>query len=186
MAQSKGVAPRANFGTPTQEAKLSSETSSDVFGLLSQTIHPSPTIRWILPAQLRSKRHKDLAFVGETFVQLREFLPNGHLQDVTAKIDLGAPILAAKVISSASEHTPILDQIIKQEQDEFSGIDGIDETHSLPPQILVISTGTSEMIFLFVKDYGIGNAQFVFAKKMLLADVSLPQRYCKHLAVDHE
>lgn len=156
-------------------------------GILSSTFSSSSTIRWIIPARIRSTSKNDIVFVGETFVQLREFLDSGQLADATAKLDFGTQILAAQVISAKLQVVPIIDLILKRERDqEQYSLDGqpIEEFH--PPQLLVLSTSSNELIYVYARENSSGDARFVFAKKSLLRGVNLPLRQCRHMAVDHE
>lgn len=156
-------------------------------GLLSRTFSSSSTIRWILPARIRSSTKNDVVFVGETFVQLREFLNSGQLADATAKLDFGTQILAARVISAKVEIVPTIDAILKQERDqEQYSIHGRPVEDSHPPQLLVLSTFSNELIYIYAKEDSSGDARFVFAKKSLLRGMTLPIRQCRHMAVDHE
>lgn len=120
-------------------------------------------------------------------MQLREFLDSGQLADATAKLDFGTQILAAQVISAKLEVVPIIDLILKRERDqEQYSLDGepIEESH--PPQLLVLSTSSNELIYVYATENSSGDARFVFAKKSLLRGVNLPLRQCRHMAVDHE
>jgi len=156
-------------------------------GILSQTLCPSPTIRWILPAKVRRKSKNDVVFVGETFVQLREFLDTGFLADITAKFDLGAQILAAKVISAPTQIATFIDQVIGQERDELRYmIKGKPIGDTQPPQILVASLVTGDLVFLYAKQYTPSDVRFVYGKRTLLGGIPLPERYGKHIAVDPE
>jgi hypothetical protein len=158
-------------------------------GLLSQTLSPSPTVRWILPARIRSKSQNDVVFVGENFVQLREALPSGYLSDVTAKLALGAGILAAKVISAKLELVPIVEQILNQTREgerERYTIKGREIDEETPPQIVLLTLATNDLVFLFAKDFAMGKTRFVYAKKPFLQNVSLAERFGAYIAVDPE
>jgi hypothetical protein len=187
MAELKSIAPTAKSQMPLSTTTKSSKFQvSEVVGILSQSLHPSPTIRLILPARIRCKAQNDVIFVGENFVQLREFLPTGQLADVTAKVDLGSQILSAKVISSKGQQESVVDQIIKQELgDECYDANSSDQV-GFPPQLLVVSTAACNVVFLFAKNRAPGSVEFVFAKRKLLADVQVEEQYAKHVAVDHE
>lgn len=147
-------------------------------GVLSQTIIPSTTIRWILPARIRHPDHNDVIFVSESFVQLREFLPTRHLADIPARLDLGCRILAAKVISYV-DATPFADQVVKQEEryEEDWKLD-------MPPQILVLALDFCEIAFVYAEDLARNHIKFRVARKKLPADVSSLGQYGRHLAVD--
>jgi hypothetical protein len=187
MAEPKSIAPTVKSPIPLLASTKSSKFPvPEVVGILSQVLHPSPTIRLILPARIRCEAQNDVVFVGENFVQLREFLPTGQLADVTAKVDLGSQILSAKVISSKGHHESAVDQIIKQELDgEYCDANGSDQV-DFPPQLLVVSTAACNVVFLFARNRAAGSVEFVFAKRKLLADVQVEEQYAKHVAVDHE
>jgi hypothetical protein len=158
-------------------------------GLLSQTVNSSPTVRWILPARIRTKSQNDVVFVGETCVQLREALPNGRLADVSAQVDFGAHILAAKVISARLEMVPVVEQILNQTREddrERYVIDGEEIDDETPPQVVVLSLATNELVFLFARDIEFGKTRLVHAKKSFLRNVSLAERFGSHIAVDPE
>jgi len=156
-------------------------------GILSRTFSSSSTIRWIVPARIRSSSKNDIVFVGETFVQLREFLDSGQLADATAKLDFGTEILAAQVISAKVQIVSTIHAILKQERDqEQYSIHGQPVEASHPPQILVLSTSSNELIYVYAKEDSSGDAKFVFAKKSLLRSINLPIRQCRHMAVDPE
>jgi hypothetical protein len=179
----------AKSQTPSPTAVKSSKLRiPEVVGVLSQSLHPSPTIRLIVPARIRSKAQNDVLFVGENFVQLREFLPTGQLADVTAKADLGGQILSAKAISSKAwtQADSYIDEIIKQELDEDYHDVHRSNQETSPPQLLVASTAGCNIVFLFAKDRAPGVAEFVLAKRKMLADTSVEADCAKHIAVDHE
>ena len=84
-------------------------------GLLSRTLTRSPTFRWILPARIRHKNKNDVVFVGEDFIQVKEYLSSGNLEDVATKADFGARIRAAKVLGPTQEpQNNFVDQCVKQ------------------------------------------------------------------------
>jgi hypothetical protein len=179
------VKPKTSLPTAVKSSKM---RIPEVVGVLSQPLHPSPTIRLIVPARIRSNVQNDVVFVGENFIQLREFLPTGQLADVTAKADLGSQILSAKAISSKAwtETDSYIDEITKQERDEdCHGVHRSDQ-ETCPPQLLVVSTVACNIIFLFAKDRAPGVAEFLLAKRKILADTSVEADYAKHIAVDHE
>lgn len=158
-------------------------------GLLSQTLSPSSTIRWILPARIRSKLQNDVVFVGENFVQIREALPNGYLSDVNAQLSLGAAILAAKVISAKLELVPIVEQILNQTREgerERYTIRGSEIGEDTPPQIVLLTLATNDIVFLLAKDTAFGKTRFLYAKKHFLRNVSLSEKHGALIAVDPE
>lgn len=147
-------------------------------GVLSRTIVPSTTIRWILPGRIRHRDHNDVIFIGGSFVQLREFLPTRHLADTPAWLDMGCRILAAKVISYV-DSTPFIDQVVKQKERDH------DKSKSAsPPQILVLALDFGEIAFVYAEDVVPNHVRFRVARKKLPADVSSMGQFGRHLAVD--
>ncbi len=147
-------------------------------GVLSQTIIPSTTVRWILPARIRHPNHNDVIFVSESSIQLREFLPTLHLADTPARLDLGCRILAAKVLSCV-DTTPFIDQVVKQEEREKD-----DSKLALPPQLLVLTLDFCEIAFVYAENFAPKHIRFRVARKKLPADVSSLGQFGRHLAVD--
>ncbi|ETI28194.1 hypothetical protein G647_00643 [Cladophialophora carrionii CBS 160.54] len=154
-------------------------------GILSRTLTSSSSIRWILPARLRSPSKNDVVFVGHTFVQLHEFQDSGQLVDTTAQLDFGTTITDAKVISADLETIPVVDAILKQERDlEQFSIRGQPVGDGQPPQLLVLVTRDNEMIYVYARENSIGDAQLVFAKRPFLRGSDLPSSECRDVAVD--
>ena len=134
-------------------------------GILSQTLIPSPSVRWILPGRLRSPNHNDVVFVGENFIQLREFHYNGPLADVTAKINVGYHILAAKILSADTVPVPFMEQVKEQNmEDERFVINGKPVDNDMPPQILLVTLSTGDLLFLYAKTYSPGDVRFQYGK----------------------
>ena len=154
-------------------------------GILSQTLAPSPTIRWILPARIRSPLHNDVVFVGETFLQLREFHYDGPLADVTAKYNVGSQILAADVLSADKEAIPVLEQVLEQKHEtERFLINGKPVANDVPPQILVITIATGQVLFLYAKTPYQGDTHFFPAKLTMPREVASSQSFGRQVAVD--
>lgn len=166
------------------------EHTSDRMGLLSLTLAPSPAIRWILPARIRNSRSNDVVFVGNTFIQLRQFYTQGRLRlsEAIGRLDLDTQILGAKVISAKVEVIPAVDAILDQEYDEVRYmIGGKRCPHDHPPQILVITTTSNELVYVYARDLNDGkNIAFIYAKKTLPRNVINSERYSRHIAIDPE
>ena len=172
------VAKRLDQGTVHSIGASPHGMGEGAVGVLSRTIVPSTTIRWILPARIRHSDHNDVIFVGESFVQLREFLPSRHLAEMPARLEMERRILAAKVISRV-ETTSFVDQVVKQEQHEDD-----DSKSTLPPQILVLALESCELAFVYAEDVAPTQIRFRIGKKKLPADASALGQYGRHLAID--
>jgi hypothetical protein len=158
-------------------------------GILSRTITSSQAVRWILPARIRSPLKNDVVFVGETSIQLKEFITTGptHLADVTAKLELQTEILAANVISAKLEPIPVLEATINQSGDEERfAINGEPIQDDHPAQILVLSTASSHLIFVYAHEQLDGSCHFVYAKREVVGGHRPALKLGRSLAVDPE
>ena len=166
-------------------AQVTTQDSSP--GVLSQTLNTSPSIKWVLPARIRSPLLNDIVFVGQCSIHLREFSSNGQLTEPVATLELGEHILAARVISAKAHTVALPDAILESGRDEVRfTIDGEPCDDSQPPQIVVLSTTASELVYLYAHVLPSGGSRFVYARKRLLGGISLPEKYAKHLAIDPE
>ncbi|KAL1970685.1 hypothetical protein VTN77DRAFT_4329 [Rasamsonia byssochlamydoides] len=159
------------------------DASKPKVGLLTQTVIPSPTIQLILPARLRSKRQNDVVFVGERSIQLREIVMGTYLEDVTIKSDFDANIVAAKAIRAYPE----LPWDVQMKLGAHSGSpDHSSEAEdSLPSQLLVLTLDSKELVFLYYRtEASPKDGHFVHFRRPLPSDVSILERFGRHLAVD--
>ncbi|KAJ5678810.1 hypothetical protein N7462_007054 [Penicillium macrosclerotiorum] len=153
---------------------------NDVTGLLTQTILPSPVVQWIVPACLRSKAHKDVVFVGQRRIQVKEAMAGGFLKDITEKADFDNCIIGAKAINMST-------QIPWDGQFQPPGpLDSSESkpntSDNLPSQILVLSLDMRELLFLFIPPSK--PTEFITFRRPLPVDVSLSDRFGRHIAVD--
>lgn len=177
-----------NGVTDTPASSDHNDAAAERMGILSLTLSPSPVIRWILPARIRSRRHNDVVFVGSTYVHLLEFFDTGRLSETIAKLDFGTQILGAKVISAKHEVIPMMSAILDQEWDEERFlIRGMPIDDDQPPQILVLATALNELIYIYAKtSHDNNSARLVFAKRSLLEDSDISEKYLRHMAIDLE
>lgn len=157
---------------------ISSNTKAKV-GLLSHTLVPSPIIQWILPARLRGKHQNDVVFVGERSLQIKEAVSGVHLEGVTSKSDFDAYIMAAKVINVSTE-LPWEAQM-KLGASSATATTTSKEENDLPPQILLLSLASKELVFLY---YSNAHGQFIHHHRPLPNDVSAFERFGRNIAVE--
>lgn len=162
------------------EKGLSFMPSKPKVGLLSHTVVPSPTIQWILPAHLRNQRHNDVVFVGDRHLQIREAVSGIHLEDVTTKADFDAQIMAAKVINVSTE-LPLEAQMKMGSGNAPTDLDS-NMQDDLPPQILVLSLASRELVFLYYSSAEGG--QFIHYRRPLPNDVNLFEQFGRNIAVE--
>lgn len=156
-------------------------------GILSQTLASSPCIKAILSARIRSPSLNDVVLVGHSSVHLREFTPSGQLTNIITGLELGVQILSAKVISAEAHVLPTEDAILEHGRDEVQfEIKGQPCEDDRPPQIVVLSIASGELVFLYAKNLSNGSAQFVYAKRHVLhsSGPHWPRKCGKHLAID--
>lgn len=154
-------------------------------GVLSQTLASSPCIKTILPAKIRSALHNDIVLVGHSSIHLREFLPIGQLSNVIASLEFGAQILAATVISAEEYTISIEDAILANGRDEVRyRIRGEAVDDSQPPQIVVLSIASGELVYVYAKDLPTDTTRFVYARRYIMGGFHWPSKYGKHLAID--
>lgn len=151
--------------------------NAPITSLLSRTIVHGPMIQWILPARIRHQRLNDVIFVGHDFIQLKQLVDNGYLEDVITKSDFDAKILRADVIK-CREIT------LEMQMKQGIGNNSPGDEESLPPQLLVLVLSSREVVFTYAREGPLGNVEFVYSRRPLPADVSSLEQYGACLAVD--
>ncbi|PYI00154.1 hypothetical protein BO71DRAFT_436950 [Aspergillus ellipticus CBS 707.79] len=169
----------AGEGPMDIERETMSSTSPAKMGLLSHTLVSSPIIQWILPAHLRSKDQNDVVFVGERYLQIKEAVSGVHLEEVTTKNDFDSYIMAAKVINVSTELP--WEEEMKLGASESIRPTNPDPPQDVPPQILVMSLASRELVFLYYWNAG---GQFIYHHRPLPNDVSAFERFGRNIAVD--
>lgn len=116
-------------------------------GIYTRTIVRSSVVKWILHAQIRHPGCNDAVFVGEDYIEVKEVGQQGHLQTITTKADFDARITAAAVFNTNDEDTEadFLAEI-KQERSQ-------DDGRQCPPQLVVLTLDTDNLVFVALK-YG--------------------------------
>ncbi|KAI9831765.1 MAG: hypothetical protein M1819_004662 [Sarea resinae] len=158
-------------------------------GLLTKTVIRSPVVKWIIPARIRHKDQNDVIFIGglhqEKHIQIRELLPEGHLQEVATKTDFGSSIRSARVFGTPRKPTVSsgLDAIIKAENPDVD-MDSPDDSPKVPPQMLVLALASRDLVFLFASNRLEGGVDFITSRKPLPSGRSFLEQPGKHLAID--
>ena len=168
----------------TSASARSKKYRPPVTGILSRTFIHGPMVQWIIPARLRHRDRKDVVFIGDKFIQIKELVSNGYLEEVTTKSDFDAKIVGAKVINVSPE--------LGLEEQMKLGVDGQKHEFApsstaeqeLPPHILVLVLSSRELLFIYTRKGPRDRIEFVHTKRPLPANVSLLEEYGKHVAVD--
>lgn len=177
------VTPSRLAARMSQGTAIQSEPDCETTGILTQTVLSSPVIQWILPARLRSKKLNDVVFVGHRRLHIKEAANGGYLEDVMEKSDFDGTIISAKVLDIGS---PIpWEQKLNHGEPASASNGYMDHHDNLPSQILVLSLDYKELLFLCCPRGPISSKpEFVTYRRPLPVDVSLAERYGKHVAVD--
>ncbi|KAM0809922.1 putative Mono-functional DNA-alkylating methyl methanesulfonate N-term-domain-containing protein [Seiridium cardinale] len=154
------------------------------YGLLTKTVIESPVFHWVLPVQLRSARHNDVAFIGDNFIQVCELGRDGQLQDIARKQDLGSRIRNACVLGSPSNYADDSNpEHIKTEEGDLDMLDGQSQLRRvLPPQLLVLVLEGSELVFLHLEEGASGELGFILHGENIPGTPFVSPGF--HLAVD--
>ncbi|KAJ3482114.1 hypothetical protein NLG97_g7654 [Lecanicillium saksenae] len=160
-------------------------------GVLTKTVVESPITRWILPLSIRSTNHKDIAFIGDHFVQISELRKDGQIHDVVRKTGFGPRIRSAVVLGVGSDYGvnngASADRIksedgspqLRQPTTERDG--SPTPQPGIPPQVLVVMLDNGDTVCLFIREKADLTYEFVFSKHKL---PRLIPYIGYHLAVD--
>jgi hypothetical protein len=153
-----------------------------VVGLLSRTAFQSPLVKWIIPARLRDKTKRDVMFIGEDFIHIKETGVDGHLRHIATKADFPAKIRAASVLGKPGQVTS--PGIIKTEDSE-----ALMDIDSQPPaetarQLLVLTLANHEMMFLSAKPSKDDSVEFIWSICPLPGPTNLLDQPGARIAVD--
>lgn len=150
-------------------------------GLLSRTVIPGPVIQRVLPARLRHRNKDDIVFVGDNFIQIKELVTSGYLEDVTTKADFDTKILDAKVIGDPGNVIPELQLGEGVGLGSSSRMPSEDHWHR---QILVLVLASRELLFLYGTESFSGRPEFIHVRRPLPSDVSSLEQYGRYIAID--
>ena len=134
---------------------ITEASEESVDGVYTRTIIRSPVIRWILHAQVRYRDFKDVVFVGEDFIHVKQLVDGAHLQHIATKCDFDSRIRAAAAFSNWSI-SGSYDTFIKSETDA-----GSMESKQMPPQSIVLTLESNDLLFLYLLEEPNGTPKFV-------------------------
>ena len=149
-----------------------------VGGILTKAVISSPVVRWILHARVRRRRYNDVVFVGDDFIHVKQVKGHGPLEHIATKSDFDARIRAAKTFSNTAEDADE-DLFVKVEDDE----EGLEDAN-VPPQCLVLSLDSNDLIFVYLASDGLGGHRFVQQACPMPKFDRILFQLGEHLAVD--
>lgn len=127
-------------------------------GLLSKTVFRSPIIKWILPARLRGLLQNDVVFVGENFIELKEITVDGRIRHQALRTDFGCGIHAAQILGPRPDSKAIEEKAKVENHNHTNGM--ANGVKHLPPQVLVLTLKTSEIVFITASTNESGRTYF--------------------------
>ena len=180
---------QSRISSQEQDTEISAETMNPpVIGVLTRKLVQSPVVKFIVPARIRHKDKNDVLFISEDFIEIKELLHDGHLQDVMGRADFGSKIRSARAVGNptrpaVSPEATGIDAIVKME--DVKPVEAKENPlHTLPPQILVLTLESNTLVFLFA-DCGLTNQyRFVTYSRPLAEHVQHTKRPGKLIAID--
>ena len=153
-------------------------------GVLTRTIVRSPVCKFILHARVRHPDLNDVVFVGEDFIHVKQVKRNGdlcHLEHVATKDNFGTRIKAAKPFTVDPNSAQDEDDFIKP---ELSNSQSKRANTTLPPQFVVLTLESDDLLFLYLKDNGAGVLEFVHQSCPMPSYDNTIHQTGDHLAID--
>lgn len=96
-------------------------------------------------------------------------------------------MLSARVISAEAHEVSVPDPSLLHGTSEIQfSIKGEPCDATEPPQIVILSTELSELVFVYARILVNGSSQFVHARRPILSGRHWPRKFGRHLAVDSE
>ncbi|KAI0021260.1 mono-functional DNA-alkylating methyl methanesulfonate N-term-domain-containing protein [Xylariomycetidae sp. FL0641] len=130
-------------------------------GLLSQTVVKSPIIRWVLPVQIRSSRHNDVALIGDHTVQICELdedSPNPQLHHIASKDDFASRIRNAVVVGAGTHNGNRSEMDLSDT--ELPRTPAGDDYSSFH-QLLVLVLESGDLVFIYLRRLALDEWIFV-------------------------
>ncbi|TLD31020.1 hypothetical protein PspLS_02901 [Pyricularia sp. CBS 133598] len=137
-------------------------------GIFTRTVVESPVVRHVLPCRLRCADRADVAFVGDYFVEIREYrMEDGQLHDVIRRDDFDERIRKAVVIGDLPDSLglPANKRATEEDVDMLNSSSQSPQTDSrkelLAPQMLLVLLENCKCIFMVLRTNSDGSFKFV-------------------------
>lgn len=155
-------------------------------GIFTKTVVESSVARYVLPCRLRQAELADVAFVGDYFVEIREYnTSDGQLHDVIRRDDFDERIIKAAVIGNLpdwlglpADKRPTAPSSSFDPADEDVDMLGLNPQSNRPncpndllaPQMLLIVLENSKCIFMVLRTNPDGGIEFVTSQRTISAE----------------
>ncbi|KAG9677522.1 hypothetical protein KCU99_g1693, partial [Aureobasidium melanogenum] len=146
-------------------------------GLLSRTLVPTPTIRSIIPARIRSPTKDDYVCIGRDFIQLFEIDSEAHVTHITTKSDFDGEISSANVFGYFDPY--------ESELREYPDNTSNSSESPIGPQLLAFTLiGTEQLFFLAASETEDGDVSFRVLCVPMPIFINPPRVHGNAIAVD--
>lgn len=178
------------------------EQGRPALGILTRTLARSPVVRSIIPARIRHRSRNDVVFVYDDAIVIKEILGGERikhepfspisLEDVIDKKDFDSPIQAARILGLPREaKVPRFPGKLWSQRRDAETSQSLIETkpdllheNEVPPQILVLTLASRNLLFLFAYHDVHGHVHFLSNTFPLPAQAEESEELGVHLAVD--
>ncbi|KAH0268837.1 hypothetical protein KCU91_g9111, partial [Aureobasidium melanogenum] len=145
--------------------------------LLSRTLVPTPTIRSIIPARIRSPTKDDYICIGRDFIQLFEIDAEANITHVTTKSDFDGEIGSANVFGYFDPYESELRKYPENTSDSSESPIG--------PQLLAFTLiNTEQLFFLAASETEDGDVAFRVLSVPMPIFINPPRVHGNAIAVD--
>lgn len=160
-----------------------------LMGILTQKLVDSPVVKWIIPARMRHKSKKDVVFVYDRNIAIKQIgigSEEGAMWTVAMKTDFYSSIRSVGVIGLPTDEFEPLpegqDAILKEESQDREPT--VSSRLDFPPHMLVLALASRKLVFLTAFDDVGGQVQFVSREIELPAHELDSKQLGEYIAVD--
>lgn len=178
------------------------EPGRPALGILTRTLVTSPVVKSIIPARVRHRSRNDVVFVYDDAIVIKEILGGERIEydpfspislaDVIEKKDFDSPLLAARILGLPREaKVPRFPGKLWNKPRDADRSQSLTETkpnllheNEVPPQILVLTLASRNLLFLFAYHDVHEQVHFLSNTFPLPAQAAESEELGVHLAVD--
>ncbi|KAL8845126.1 MAG: hypothetical protein Q9176_000294 [Flavoplaca citrina] len=178
------------------------EPGRPALGILTKTLVRSPVIKSIIPARVRHRSRNDVVFVYDDAIVIKEILGGERIEhdpfspislaDVIEKKDFDSPLQAVRILGLPRE--PKVPRFPGKDWSKHSDADRSQSSietkpnllheNEVPPQILVLTLASRNLLFLFAYHDVHEQVHFLSNTFPLPAQAAESEELGVHLAVD--
>ena len=151
---------------------------------MTQTLIDPPTIKYLLPAQIKHHGKDHLVVVRSRSIEIQEVVRNEDFEfrSIHAKVKMQSPIRSARVFGPIEDPSDVLeskdDIKIELEEDEQN------KPFRLAPHFVALALESKKLCFLSFATNHIGKVKILQSFKELYSGSSYQEQLGEHIAVD--